>query len=140
MRAYNASHRYFEGARDGAEFKIQRVLVRSSNGFLPQLKVSAAPDAGGARVRVSMHPPTGGMLFVLVWSIPFVVLFLIVLPVTITIEPLLFLGGMPGFVWILGAFLFQTEAAKAKQKLLEIFNGAIAAPPAKASASSWPNG
>jgi hypothetical protein len=139
LRAYNTPHKFFEGARDGAEFYIRRVLTSSKNGFLPEARITAAPHAGGARIHVKMHPPKEGMIFIILWSIPFVLLFFVVLPVS-PLEPLLFVIGMPVFVWIFSACLFQIEGAKAKRKLLEIFNGAIAAPPTKANTSTWPNG
>lgn len=123
MRLYTDPHRFFEGAREGDEFKIRRI-PGYYNAFLPQITVSAAPAPGGALIDVAMQVRTPTMIMLTLWSLPW--LALMALAWSTAPEVLPFTWIMVSIVPVLGAFLFWYEVPKAREKLLAVFGGTLA--------------
>jgi hypothetical protein len=137
FRLRGAPHKFFEGERHGATFRIRRIL-RYSNGFLPQIRITAAPHFGGALITVSMHPPYGGMVIVALWGLGMLFAAVAFSQQGAPGGSAFFPFGFVLFVVVLGLFLFNYEADKAQQKLIDVFRGTIA-PKDRPAASTWPN-
>jgi hypothetical protein len=137
MRRRGVAHKFFEGERRGATFRIRRI-PGYTNGFLPQIHITGAPQSGGALMQVTMHPPLNGMAFLTLWGAPLLLAGIIFSQQGAPMASAFFPFGMMLFVAVLGLFLFNYEADKARRTLLEVFRGSLA-PKAGPTESHWPN-
>jgi hypothetical protein len=119
---------YFEGYSANGFFEIQPI-IQGRNSFVPQIKGNTEPYLNGSRIHVKMNMMSGVIAFMCIW-IGFAVLFgfgfifqslknhdlsfAIIIP---------FGMALFGYMLALGGFKFKS--VDARQKLLDMFEGAI---------------
>jgi hypothetical protein len=120
FRLHTDPRRYFEGAREGETFRVQRILNYTRNAFLPRLDISATPAAAGALIHVKMRTGGGILTTITLFSLPFLAMTPLV--AQDAPEALWLTLGIPGFLLALGLVLFNVEASRQEKKLLELFS------------------
>ncbi len=87
---FNYSDRFFYGKKVGGTFELKKVPTPlTRNSFAPVAKVSVSEEADGSTVHISTRLSIFTIIFLIIWTIPFVFIGLIVMPITLLFAALI---------------------------------------------------